>query len=286
MKLLNKITLTCLLVTMTGLVFIPFVAFAKVTGSVEEAQVNTGAEETGSVKGAQVNTGNAGLTTKVAPGELLPVSVKLSNFGGGKKVDVLVKYSILASGGNEIYSTSETVAVETTANYVKTIQVPFGTAPGTYTAKTSVTYEGQLVPATTQFPFTVERKILGIFQNEFILYGGIAVILSILMVLLGRALIKRHRRTRLTPFDYSNISHDKRTFYEILSDTIMQMRGRVGDDALIIASNIDGLKIDKETGRVLALSGSPAKIIATLVSEYEKILGQKVSFSLRREKSR
>jgi hypothetical protein len=163
--------------------------------------------------------------------------------------------------------------------------VPFGTAPGTYTAKTSITYPGQLVPTTTQFPFTVERKILGIFQSDFLLYGGIAVFISIILVLLGLVLIKRLRATRFSPFNYSNAPQDLRTFYEILSDTIMQMRQRVGDDALVIAANIDGLKIDKNSGRVLSLSEHPAKIIATLVSEYEKRLGQKVSFSLRRERT-
>ncbi len=259
MKSLNNIVLAGLFIVILGLVCILSFSFA-------QAATNS--------------------TGKVAPGEFLPVSVKLSNFGGGKRVDVLVKYSILASAGNEIYSTSETVAVETTASFVKSIQVPFGTAPGIYTAKTTVTYPGQVAPVTTQFLFTVERKILGIFQSDFLLYGGISVIGSILMVLLGYTLIKRRRGTRFAPFDYSNISHDERTFYEILSDTIMQMRGRVGDDALLIASNINGLKINKETGRVLTLTESPAKVIATLVSQYEKTLGQKVSFSLRREKTK
>jgi Putative transmembrane protein (Alph_Pro_TM) len=251
MKLFNKIGLVCLLITLTGLIFLPSVAFAQAT-----------------------------TTSKVAPGEFLPVSVKLSNFGGSQRVDVLVKYSILASTGNEIYSTSDTVAVETTASFIKSIQVPSDTPSGTYTAKTVVNYKGQVTPATTQFPFTVERKILGVFQSNFWLYGSIAVVVSILLVLLGHALIKR-RVTRFTPFDYSNIPHNERTFYEILSDTIMQMRSRVGDDALLIAANIEGLKIN-EKGRVLAMVGSPAKIIATLVSEYEKQLGKKVSFSFRK----
>jgi hypothetical protein len=103
------------------------------------------------------------------------------------------------------------------------------------------------------------------------------------MVLLSYLLVKRRRKTRLTPFDYSNIPHNERTFYEILSDTIMQMRSRAGDEALLIASHIDGLKIDKETGQVLAIDENPARIIATLVYEYEKLLGKKVSFSFRRE---
>jgi hypothetical protein len=233
----------------------------------------------------QVNNANNGTVTKVAPGEFLPISVKLSNFGGVKRVDVLAEYSILTSAGEKISSTSETVAVETTASYIKTIQIPFNTPGGTYIAKTSITYSGQLVPATTQFSFTVERKIFGIFQSDFLLYGGIIVLISILMVILGYNLIKRRRAMRITPFDYSNIAHGERTFYEILSDTIMEMRERVGDDALTIAANIDGLKIDKETGRVLSIT-EPSKIIATLVSEYEKLLGKKVSFSFRQSEKK
>ena len=234
-------------------------------------------------KGTRVDTNSAGLVAKVAPGELLPISVTLSNFGGGKRVDVLITYSIFTSKGDKIYSTSETVAVETTGNFVKTIQIPFGTTPGIYTVKTSIIYEGQLIPATTQFPFTVERKFFGLFQSDFLLYGGVTLLSSILMLALGHALIKRRRAQRFAPFDYSDIPHDKRTFYEILSDTVMGMRERVGDDALLIAAHIDGLQIDKETGRVLALTDRPSKIIATLVSEYEKLLGQRVSFSFRRE---
>ncbi len=231
-----------------------------------------------------MQTTSAGLISKVAPGEFLPLSVKLSNFGGGKRVDVLIEYSIFTSTGDKIYGSNETAAVETTANFVKTIQIPFDTVGGIYMAKTSITYEGQLVPATTQFPFTVEKKFFGIFINDFFLYGGVTLFISFLMLMLGHSLIKTRHKMRLTLFDYSDISHDKRTFYEIVSDTIMQMRQRVGDDALLIAENIDGLKIDKKTGRVLALTKTPSNIIASLVLEYEKLLGKKVSFSFRPEK--
>lgn len=269
-KSLRDIAFACLLAAMAGLILpLPFGRAAAFT-------------EADATKNARVDTGSAGLAAKVAEGELLPISVKLSNFGGGKRVDVLIKYSIFDSAGNEIYSTSETVAVETTANFVKTIQVPFGAKPGIYTAKTSISYKGQLVPAATQFPFAVERKILGLFQSDFFLYLEIIIIISVLAALLGYALIKRRRATRLVPFDYSDMPHDKRTFYEILSDTIMQMRERVGDDALTIASNIDGLKVDKKTGRVLAITEHPSKVIAALVSKYEEMLGKKVSFSFRR----
>lgn len=229
------------------------------------------------VKNARVDTSSAGLVTKVAPGELLPISVKLLNFGGGRKVDVIVHYAILANAGAEIYASDETVAVETTAGFVKTIQIPFGTAPGTYVAKTSVTYEGQLVPATTQFPFRVERRIAGLFQSDFLLYGGIALLVSIGMVVLGRSLIRR----RFKPIDYSNLPHDQRVFFELISDTIMGMRERVGDAALDIAAHTEGLVIDEQTGRVLKLTESPSKVIARLVFGYEQTLGQRVSFAFR-----
>lgn len=233
------------------------------------------------LKGLRVDTSNAGLTVKVAPGELLPISVKLANFGGGKRVDVLVTYLIVTSAGEEIYSTTETVAVETTASFVKTIQVPFGTAPGIYTARTSIVYQGQVVPATTQFPFTVERKIFGLFQSEFYLYGGIMLLVATFAGIISRLWIRRRRITRFMPVDYSDIPHDKRVFYELISDTVMGMRGQVGESALDIAKQINGLVIDEKTGRVLKLTEKPSKVIAELVSGYEKALGKKVSFSFR-----
>jgi len=265
-KLLNNIVLVCLLIGMIGLVFIPSILLAQV----------------GTVNGAKVDTSNAGLVVKVAPGELLPISVKLSNFGGNHRVDVLVEYAIFSSIEEKIYSTNETVAVETTNNFIKTIQIPFGTLGGIYIAKTSITYQGQLVPATTQFSFTVEKKIFGLFQSDFFLYGGITFLISIFMVFFGYTLIKRRRRTmRLVPVDYSDIPHNTRVFYELISDTIMGMRQQVGENALDIARQINGLVIDEKTGRVLELTEKPSKVIAELVSGYEKALGKKISFSFR-----
>ncbi|MEK7640559.1 MAG: hypothetical protein AAB389_01005 [Patescibacteria group bacterium] len=222
------------------------------------------------------------IQVRVAPGELLPIPTKLSNFGGGKRVDVLITRSIVSGTGKEIYTTSETVAVETTANFVKTVQIPFDTTPGTYLAKTSITYEGQLIPATAHFPFTVERKIFGLFQSDFLFYGGITIFVSILTALLGYALIKRYRPMRFVPLEYSDKPKEERIYYEIISDTIGQMRQRSGDLALEVAMHTEGLVIEEKTGKVLSLTDSPAKIIAALVAGYEKTLGKKVSFSFRR----
>lgn len=233
------------------------------------------------VQNARVETSSAGLVTKVAPGEVLPVSVKLLNFGGGTKVDVILHYAILTSTGREIYASNETVAVETTANFIKTIQVPFETLPGTYIAKTSVTYGGQLVPAVTEFPFRVERRILGLFQSDFLLYGGSVILVSIGMVMLRRSMTKRRNARRFSPFDYSEIPHHERAFFELISDTIMEMREQVGDAALDIAAHTQGLVIDEKTGRVLKVTEIPSQVIARLVSGYEYALGKRVSFTFR-----
>ncbi len=92
---------------------------------------------------------------------------------------------------------------------------------------------------------------------------------------------KYQHASRSSPIDYSDVPNGMRTFYEILSDTIMDMRQRVGDQAIIIANSIDGLKIDAESGKVLSVSENPSKIIAELVSKYEIELGKKVSFAFR-----
>ncbi|OGZ72815.1 MAG: hypothetical protein A2908_00345 [Candidatus Staskawiczbacteria bacterium RIFCSPLOWO2_01_FULL_38_12b] len=232
---------------------------------------------------AKVDVKNTGLSAKVAPGELLPVSVKLSNFGGNKRVDVTINYEIINSNGDLIYAISETVAVETTASFTKNIQIPFGAPSGNYVAKTSILYNNQLVPATSQFSFVVERKIFGFFQSDFWMYGAITLILAIIMLITGRFLVKRQKVTRFAPIDYSHIPYDKRAFFELLSDTIMQMRSRVGDKALAIAMNIDGLVIDQKNGRILEINDNPSKIIAQLVLMYDQALNEKVSFSFRKK---
>ena len=269
MKLSNKIMFIGLFAAVVGLIIALSIAFARSISATD----NT-------IK----VTNSTSLVQKLAPGEMLPVSVNLTNFGGSKRVDVQVEYSILTNTEKEIYLTTDTVAVETTASFVKNVFIPSSTVSGTYIAKTVVIYQDQLAPAISQFSFIVEQKIFGIFQSDFLFYGSISVLIGILLVLFGWFLFNRFRVSRFAPLDYHNIPSNERIYYEILSDTIMQMRGHVGDRALLIAAGIKGLNIDAETGRVLGFTEDPSKIVADLVSKYEKQLGKKVSFSLLRDK--
>ena len=105
------------LICLLALLFYPFVAARAVDAAPSVEDVT---------KNAKVDSTSASLAVRVAPGELLPISVKLSNFGGGRRVDVTITYGLFNDQGNQIYTTTETVAVETTASFVKAIQVPFG----------------------------------------------------------------------------------------------------------------------------------------------------------------
>jgi len=227
----------------------------------------------------QAGTSNGGLTTRVAPGELLPISIKLTNFGGQSRADVTITYRILDQAGMEKISTSETVAVETTASFIKIIQIPTDFQPGNYTAESSILYKGQKVPGISSFQFVVERKILGIFMGQLIVYAIIALTVGIIFVFVSRMFMQKARVGRFDPHQYLDIPTADRLYYEIISDIIMQMRYRIGDQALEIATGIEGLSVDKENGKVLRIKKEPSKIIALLVSNYEKLLKQRISFA-------
>ena len=230
----------------------------------------------------RVDTTSTAIASRIAPGDFLPIAVKLLNFGSSQRVDVTVTYAIINSQHKTVVIEHATVAVETTASFVKMIQIPLQSPPGIYVANATVSYQDQVGPATTEFSFTVEDTYFGLFERDFIKYGSFTILVGVLMGVLGHALVKRVRVSRLRQLDYANISQNERIFYELISDTILGMRERVGDVALDVAENIDGLRIDKKTGKVLALTDRPSKIIAALVFGYENVLGKKVSFSFRR----
>lgn len=220
--------------------------------------------------------------SRIAPGEFLPVSVKLVNFGSQKKVDVIVTYKVLDNSQAQVYSESETVAVETTASFVKRIQLPYTLQPGQYVVLTSIKYPYQEDPAQSQFAISVEKKIGGVFQGDLIFYSAALVVFIILAIVVIFFLMRKAQKHHIAYFDYSSKPKDQMIYYEILSDIIAQMRLRIGNDALEIAKDIPDLEINDKTGFIINIKKEPAKIIAQLVSRYEQLSGQKVSFSLRR----
>ena len=211
----------------------------------------------------------------------MPISVKLVNFGSLKRVDVSITYQIFDSANTEVYRENETVAVETTASFIKRIPLPPNLDPGVYTALSSIRHIDQERPAESRFQFTVEKKIGGFFVSDLIFYAIVffmtAVIISVLTYF-----FTRRTAQRMVLHDYSDKPRAERIYYEILSDIIGQMRLRIGDDALEITENIPNVEIDHDNGRVIRIGDDPAKIVALLIHRYETLLGTRISFGLRR----
>jgi len=221
-----------------------------------------------------------GVDNRIAPGEFLPISVKLVNFGSQKNVDVTVNYEILDSNNKNIYSENETVAVETTASFVKRVQLPHTMNPGTYTFVTTLNYPYQTAPAVSKFSFVVEAKIAGIFESDFILFSIIFVVVALLAPIFIYFFLGGMQKRPVAFHDYSDKPKDLIIYYEILSDIISQMRLRIGNDALEITKDIPDLQINDKNGVVINIKKDPAKIIALLVSRYEQVSGQRISFGL------
>jgi hypothetical protein len=232
------------------------------------------------VSAQEVQAENAALATRVAPGESLPLEIHLSNFGSNSRVDVTLLYQILDPSGSVMVSQTETVAVQTSASYIERVALPNSIPQGLYTARTTITYDGQQVPATATQQFSVEQKIFGIFVSDFWTYLAILCIAILLAVLLILFFLRYRKQTRFAPIDYSHIPRKGRVYYEIISDAIQQMRYHEGDRAIaVIIADIPGLVIDADSGRVMALTRDPSEIIAAIVSQYEHAFGKHINLS-------
>lgn len=248
-------------------------------------QTHVFADDVGTVNIASESSGS-----KIAPGEFLPVSVKLVNFGSEKRIDVLVEYKIFDNAQKDIYlqkevhSETETVAVDTTASFIKRIQIPYDFPSGLYTLVTEIYYPYQEQPAVSKFPFAVEKKIGGFFITDLMIYGG--ALLAIIVVFIVVAFLIRPRAERhhhIVSRDYGDKPKELVVYYEILDNIVRQMRLHLGDNAMLIAQEIPGLTINQKTGAVDNIEGDPAKIVSLLIYRYEKVVGQPLSFSIKDE---
>ncbi len=231
---------------------------------------------------ADIKTRGSGLIFRVAPGEKLPVKVELMNFGAGERVDVTIHYKVLDNEDGLMLHETETVAVETRASYQRDLAIPGDFPTGRYTAYSEIEYQGQKFPAMSQFQFTVERKFLGLFISDLAFYSFITLaVVAVALIFLRFA--RRERRKRFSPPDYSEIERRERIYYELISDMITQMRYREGDRAMQLAKEIEGLKLDEETCRVLSITKDPVEIVTLLMIKYEKNFGKKKAGFLSRK---
>ncbi|MBI5456876.1 hypothetical protein HY969_04005 [Candidatus Kaiserbacteria bacterium] len=228
----------------------------------------------------EIQSGSTALSTRIAPGESLPIQIKLLNFGRNERVDVSILYDIRAQNGTTVVTYREVVALETSASFIHNIDLPDNIASGTYLARTTVSYNGQESPAIASYQFAVERKFAGIFVSNLLAYALICLFTALATAALFAAARKFNHASRhfAHSFDYSHVAHAERIYYEIVSDMVQQMRLHEGARALAMTNGIEGLSIDGE-GRILNITGDPAAVVAVLVAKYEARFGRKMSFS-------
>ncbi|MCX6739610.1 MAG: hypothetical protein NTZ49_00070 [Candidatus Parcubacteria bacterium] len=206
----------------------------------------------------------------IAPGESLPINIKLLNMGGSGRVDVQLAYRVLDVANNLISEESETVAVETTASFIKQVKIPSNIKPGRYFLLADLKYADQEVPAIAKIPFQVEFKFLGLFLNQLAILGAI-ISVGIILVWLLIYFINRPRKIIISRFDYKKVPVNLKPYYELISDIILTMQLHLGDKAVKIANKIMGLRISDQ-GEVLEIKKEPAEIVTLLTVAFQKNL--------------
>lgn len=225
--------------------------------------------------------------TEISGGDRLYFEVEIKYPENLKRKDLRLEYQIIepaidagTSGNTKIIASGKVLRViETQTSFLDYIVVPKNAKAGVKELRVIVADYQELneeVFATFRVSKPESKTSVRFFPIGF---AFLVTIFAILPVVLMR---RRIRMGRLTPHEYSEIPQEKRIFYEIISDIIMQMRYHAGDKAIDMAEDINDLVVDASSGRVLDIKKSPEKIIALLILKYEKMLGKKVNFMLRK----
>ena len=117
---------------------------------------------------------------RVAPGRELFTEITLLRAKGIDKIDVLVKYVIKNEKGEEIYTSTETVAIETKTSFVKSFQIPEEIAVGNYILYVTTKYNGEIATSNASFS-VIEKKFWG---GENMIFIIIIIIIIILLFIL------------------------------------------------------------------------------------------------------
>ena len=213
---------------------------------------------------------------RIAPGETLPLQIRLLNFGSNSPIDVIITYLIIDQRGSTVATKTETVAVQTSASFVHTIAIPPNVESGEYTVTASIHFPGQSTPAVSSYQFTVELKFAGIFLSDLMKFSAVALFASIVALFAVR--IVRRTRHGLSAHTYLHVPASERIYYEMVGDMIHEMRLHEGDRALAVARKIPGLEVGG-SGEVKSITGNHAEIVAHLVTEYEKTFGVRTNLA-------
>ncbi|MFA4952886.1 MAG: hypothetical protein WC584_01545 [Candidatus Pacearchaeota archaeon] len=117
----------------------------------------------------------------VDPGEEIIANIKLFNLGGIGRIDVNVEYEIKDSEGNEIYKSTETLAVETQSSLSKIFQIPENTPNGDYVLYVKTTTpDGDIASATAWF--AVGKIVLT--KTQLTIFGVLVILIIVAIIII------------------------------------------------------------------------------------------------------
>jgi hypothetical protein len=118
---------------------------------------------------------------EVFPGEEVWFSIALMNLNIENRQDVILKYKIIASKNHEeIVSKTETVAVETSNSFVRSLELPKNIPPKSYVVSVKASYtDGTIGVAEEPFIVLETKKT---FDYTFLVYLVIFIIVVIVMI--------------------------------------------------------------------------------------------------------
>jgi len=215
--------------------------------------------------------------TTVHPGERLYFELAIKYPENKTRKDLRLHYQIVQNG-TVLTQTKVLRAIETQASFMDFVTVPLQIKPGSYVLNVVIEdYEHLHKEVSVSFAITA-RQNLQVWIIGAIIFG---ILLIVLLLIVQIAYTRTQWKKALkAQHDYTNIPLGRRIYYEMISDAIGQMRMRVGRQAIVLASHIDGLTISKD-GRVDDISRDPSEVIAELVKMYKDEFGKDVSFALK-----
>ena len=99
--------------------------------------------------------------------------------GSSGRIDVILNFEIRDSDDDPLITKTETVAVETQANFVRTFTIPSDAELGKYSLKVKLTYaDGK--EAAAESSFEIVNKITAISRTVYYILGGIILLAGLI----------------------------------------------------------------------------------------------------------
>ena len=133
---------------------------------------------------------------KVFPGEEVSAQIEVFNINNIGQVDVIVKYYITDKNDTEdkkvLAESSDTLAVEAVASFVRSLIIPEDIKPGTYYFNVDVTYKDFTTSSSTEFKVkSLKRRFIEEHFKDIVVIGITVIILVVIILFIYLRIIRK-----------------------------------------------------------------------------------------------